>query len=319
MKRIKILSLIIALLIILTGCSKNEDIIAKVNGKDINISDFEKDYYMYARNEIKNNGEGFLDKEENGKTNREKLIDKRLDVFIRDEIFLQDMERKNIKITKEEKQKAIIEEKNKIDDRFEDFLTLSGLSEEDFIEIFVIKPLKLQKYTDEILKEMPVDEKMVKDYYEENLDYLTEINAKHILVDSEELAKEVLGKYNNGEDFYYLAKDYSTDELTKYIEGSLGYFIRDEIPKDFADAIFDLELGKISDPIKTKQGYHIVIVNDKRPKPFKEAEPLIDEMLRTEAFEKYIKELVEDAKVEIFKENFKVDKEKEELIEIIRD
>lgn len=93
-----------------------------------------------------------------------------------------------------------------------------------------------------------------------------EIEARHILVDSEEKAKELHAKIVAGADFAQLAKENSTDTGSKDQGGVLGYFGHGQMVPEFEAAAFKLEKGQISEPVHTNFGWHIIKVDDRRKK-----------------------------------------------------
>jgi peptidyl-prolyl cis-trans isomerase C len=90
-----------------------------------------------------------------------------------------------------------------------------------------------------------------------------EVRASHILVKSEQKAKEILEKLNNGTDFAELAKKYSICPSSKK-GGDLGYFTKGKMVRPFENLAFSLKKGEIGGPIKTEFGYHIIKVTDQR-------------------------------------------------------
>jgi peptidyl-prolyl cis-trans isomerase C len=93
-----------------------------------------------------------------------------------------------------------------------------------------------------------------------------EVHARHILVASEDEAKAIEDQLKKGADFAALAKEKSKDPGAAD-GGDLGYFTKDQMVPEFADAAFKLEKGQISDPVHTQFGWHVIKVEDKRTKP----------------------------------------------------
>ena len=84
------------------------------------------------------------------------------------------------------------------------------------------------------------------------------IKCSHILVEKQSVAIEILDKIKNGEKFGKMARQFSTDSGSAKRDGSLGYFGRGKMVKEFENAAFALQTGEISEPIKTQYGYHII-------------------------------------------------------------
>ncbi len=84
------------------------------------------------------------------------------------------------------------------------------------------------------------------------------IKCSHILVKKQSEALAILDRLKNGEKFGRLARELSIDSGSAKRDGSLGYFGKGMMVKPFEDAAFKLEIGNISEPVKSEFGYHII-------------------------------------------------------------
>ncbi|WP_435103487.1 peptidylprolyl isomerase [Arhodomonas sp. AD133] len=137
---------------------------------------------------------------------------------------------------------------------------------------------------------------LAREEYKANPDkYRTEeqVRAAHVLINTSDrsaseakaLAEKVRKKALDGEDFAALAKEYS-DGSSAEKGGDLGYFTRDRMVDPFAKAAFGLEKpGDVSDVVKTRFGYHVIKLADRKPaklQPFEKVKPGIISSLREE-------------------------------------
>ncbi len=84
------------------------------------------------------------------------------------------------------------------------------------------------------------------------------IKCSHILVEKHSEAISLLERIQKGEKFGKLAKEFSLDSGSAKRDGSLGYFGRGKMVKEFEKSAFSLQTGQISEPVKTQYGYHII-------------------------------------------------------------
>jgi foldase protein PrsA len=84
------------------------------------------------------------------------------------------------------------------------------------------------------------------------------IKCSHILVEKQSESLAIVERLKNGEKFGKLAKELSIDSGSGKKDGNLGYFTKGMMVKPFEEVAFKLQIGEVSDPIKTEFGYHII-------------------------------------------------------------
>jgi peptidyl-prolyl cis-trans isomerase C len=151
-------------------------------------------------------------------------------------------------------------------------------------------------------KAATTDENMKKVYEEaaKQISGEQEVHARHILVETEDQAKKIEGDLKKGADFAELAKKESKDPGASD-GGDLGFFTKDQMVPEFSAAAFALEPGKISDPVKTQFGWHIIKVEEKRTRKapdFEQVKPQIETYVVRKAQADYVAKLRTAAKVE---------------------
>lgn len=153
----------------------------------------------------------------------------------------------------------------------------------------------------------PISEEMLAKAYE-NLKTSAgnkEYNIRHILVEKENEAKSIAAKLKKGEKFDKLAQSNSKDAGSKESGGSLGWIPTGNIPttfvKPFADAALRLTKGKISEPVQTQFGWHIIKLEDVRDlqmPPYEELKPQIAQNMHQQAAQNAVADLRAKAKIE---------------------
>jgi len=91
----------------------------------------------------------------------------------------------------------------------------------------------------------------------------TMVKASHLLVKTEEEAKKLKQEIENGKDFAQAAKEVSLCPSGQN-GGDLGYFSRGQMVKEFENAAFAMNVGEVSNPVKTQFGYHLIYLTDKK-------------------------------------------------------
>ncbi|AXH99893.1 foldase [Sporosarcina sp. PTS2304] len=197
--------------------------------------------------------------------------------------------------------------KEQLGENFEAFLAQQGQTPDSFKKMIRLNKLQEAALTDGI----EVSDEELNKRIEETQ---TEINARHILVEDEETAKEAKEKLDKGEDFAKVAKEYSTDPGSKEEGGELDWFAYGVMVPEFWSAAYDLEPGTISEPVQSDHGFHIIEVKEKRQKEDKKItdekkDEIRQELLMEKADESEllakVSKLVEDADVKIKDEDLK--------------
>jgi peptidyl-prolyl cis-trans isomerase C len=148
--------------------------------------------------------------------------------------------------------------------------------------------------TDEAMKKVYAD--AIKEVGNEQ-----EVSARHILVESEDDAKAISADLKKGGDFAAIAKEKSKDPGSKDSGGDLGFFTKDQMVPEFAEAAFKLDKGQVSDPVKSQFGWHVIRVDDKRtkePPTFEQVKDQIENFVQRKAQADLIQKLRADAKIE---------------------
>jgi peptidyl-prolyl cis-trans isomerase C len=129
-----------------------------------------------------------------------------------------------------------------------------------------------------------------------------EVHARHILVETEDEAKAIKAELDKGADFAELAKKKSKDPGASD-GGDLGFFTKEQMVPEFSEVAFKLEPGKISDPVKSQFGWHIIKVEEKRnrkPPEFDQVKGQIETYVTRKAQAEYVGKLRDGAKIERF-------------------
>lgn len=192
----------------------------------------------------------------------------------------------------------------------EDILETQG-SNIGELEDEIRRTLALSKYLDKM-----VDDDEKSSYFEANINAFNgkKVKASHVLIDTTKLKtdaeleqakkkiEEVKKEIDNGADFAEMAKKYSTCPSAEN-GGDIGFFQRKgSLVEEFAEAAFLMEVGEISEPVKTEFGYHIIKVTDKeegKDVSYEEVADMVDFVYMQIKTETLLKELYEKAEIEI--------------------
>ncbi|MDI3481209.1 MAG: foldase protein PrsA [Tepidanaerobacteraceae bacterium] len=315
--KIKVISFAVAVLIGISGCGiiqkettegkiiDGKEVIAVVNGEKILKSDFDRQVKQ-VKSALEANGQDFSTDE--GKKNLKEMKEKVLESMIKDVLALQQAKKQNVtlKPNQLEEAESQLEAYHGGKDALDNYLKQQGLDRKTFEKVLKDQ-LIINNLKEKLTSDVKVTDEDVKKYYESNKDMFKlpspEIRASHILVATEEEAQEILAQIKAGKDFAELAKKYSIDPGTKDKGGDLGYFGKGTMDPEFEKVVFSLKQGEVSQPVKTKFGYHIIRVTGERTSlSFDDVKDYIKKNLESsrkdEEFNKYLDEWQKQSKIE---------------------
>lgn len=274
-----VMGLCIALLLV--SCAQKDDgkVLATLNGDKITLQEFNKEL-----DKIPMNMKMLVASETGKKEYLDRLIVKRLLL--------------------KEAAKAKLEGEKEFQERVNDFK-----------EQLLIETLLKKKIT----ADTQMSEDDLKKYYEEHKEDFKkdrEINTRHILVKTEEEAKQVQAKIQKGEDFIDLARKYSIDPNVRQTGGEIGFQPKGSLIPEYENAALKLnKVGQVSGIVKTQFGFHIIRLEGVKPPtyvPFDEVKDFIKQKnaqdKQKEVLERYIEELRKNAKITINEALLKEDK-----------
>lgn len=284
-----------------------EGIIATVNGEEIEEEEYNQllDYYLSELRVSYDLTDDTLNKDMGtGMTLLDSLKLEVLDIIIVNQIIAEKAASNNIGVDEGELEELYEENHLRLMEEDEDYKKMieDNKIDGDFIKAQMRKNLLGYKYKTFYLDKVEITDATARAFYDENgeLFHMEEIKARHILVDEEQLAKDIIKKIDEGEDFAELAMEYSTEPGAQESGGDLGYFSRDvNFVPEFKEAVFALEVGQVSEPVKTEFGYHIITVEDKVEEnvEFEEVIEGIKYSLKETDYQNHIGEIFEEADI----------------------
>ena len=294
----------------------SEDKIAVVNGAVITRSVFNR-AVNFAKQRALQMGKPIDDAQ------LEKEVLKQL---VGSDLLYQESKKEGIKVDQKAVDERLEQWKKRFPNEEEYKKALSNLNlslpqmKEDIKRGMTIEKLIVTRFVDKTT----VPENEIKAYYESHSNLFKQpeqVRASHILIKIEPKAnesekedalkkiREVQEKQIKGDDFAKLAKKYSQGPSNAK-GGDLGFFKRGQMVPAFEEVAFKLKPGEVSDIVKTRFGYHLIKVVDKKPEstvPYEEIKERIGQYLKQEKVQKEVKQLVDklrkEAKVETFLKN----------------
>lgn len=293
------------LLLLFWGCGLWEGglpdhILARIDREEITIDDFTREFKELV-----------ADPKSGARPSEfRELKEAYLEQMIERKILSQEARRMGIQVSAEELNHAILEiKKDYPGEGFGETLSLKGISLEEW-KVRLKEKLLAEKTARSVRQyQGKIEEKAAREFYEANRSLFQlprRVRVRQIVVADGNEAIQIHKRLKKGESFEKLAREKSLG-LEKARGGDLGYFSEGEMPAEF-DHVFSMEIGAVSDVIKSPYGYHLFKVEEKtefREISFEEAKKSIFERLEREKgeeeYQRWLKDLREKAKVKINK------------------
>lgn len=255
-----IVAVALALTLGMTGCSSlgGDQWVAKVNGETITEQDFEA-RVSNVQKTYESMGMDFGT--EQGKEALKQVKSQILEGMIASRLVIQETKKLNLNPN----DPTVLEQEKNImkmvgdETQYQEWLKQQAMTEDEVRNYFALSA--------EITKDVTVTAEQEKTFFENNQDLYggsgEQVQARHILVDTEDEAKGIIAQLKEGADFATLAKEKSTDAGSKESGGYLGSFGKGKMVPEFEAAAFAQKVGTYSTtPVKSEFGYHIILVED---------------------------------------------------------
>lgn len=284
MKFQKIFTVLILLIVLCTPTvlAADEEIVASVNGKQITLAE----YYQRLEQEA---GAIILNQ------------------MIIEELLLQKQIETNIEVTEDDLSMALIEIITQVGgfEGLQYYLYQTGMSEDEFLAQLELNIL-ISKLAE---NEVQVTDEEIEAWFYENKNLFAfeeEVEASHILVDTEAEALEIMELLNSGADFAELARTRSQDTYSAINDGQLGYFSKGTMVEPFEQMAFSLDINELG-MVESTFGWHIIKVTDKQEAREATLEEAWEQAKRSLIAAKtldpyaYIDKLHQEAEIEIYR------------------
>lgn len=363
--RAKVVSAVLFSAIALSGCGFNpeKDAVVMINDTPITKQQYQQEFKKIEGNpmfkqmgvDLKKDKDGYV-----GLMIKDKIINELMVKTLLD----QSMKKYNIKVSDEEVEKELKSLIDKIGskDKFNELLKQNGISSADFRRDLK-EEVKIKKLVDQ-LSIVKISDSDTRKFYDSNIDkfkYPDKVRASHILISAdadrirevikadeknkdlseaqidEKVKQDIAAKYQKAQKilaevkldqskFAKLAKENSDDPGSAEQGGDLGYFTKDQMVPEFANAAFSARPSIVTDIVKSPYGYHIILVKDRIAagvEPYEkvksEIAAFLENQKKVEVLQKFLADAKKDAKIVYVDDSFNPDTIQKEIKEKAKD
>jgi len=300
--------------LLLSGCGQQEETEKKaavVNGEVITEVEYQ-DMLTKARSYAESQSANMdAEQKKSYESNLPKMV---LDDMIDERLVIQEAKKRGVTVAAEQVESRISSEKASVggEERFRQILKDQLQMDEATYRKEVEKQELVRGLYQQVIVGIEATPEEAQAYYDANkvnMKTQEKVQARHILLATEEEAKAIIEQLNKGADFAKLAVEKSTDPSAKSNQGDLGFFDRSaNLVPEFIEGAFALKTGEITQtPVKTQYGYHVIKV-EKRQEPtdlpqdqaLEQAAKEVQRQKQSAAFQKFLEELRSKGQIERF-------------------
>jgi len=311
---ILLLVLVISISFILGGCGliqKNPEadansIVAEIGQEQIKKSEFNQMFEMFKVQYETQFGPEIWDKDVDGRKYIDVMKEKVLDMLIDIKVQEQEAAKVGITVSDEEINAEIDKVRQNFDteQKLNEFLATQKMTIESLKDT-TRKDILVTKLQEKLTVDVKVTDDEVVAFYTQNQAQFESVKASHILLEDEEEAKKMLERVKKGENINELALEFSKDPTAKENKGDIGYFRKGKMVEEFETAAFKLNIGEVSELVKTELGYHIIKVEDKKFDKLEDVQEELKVSMLDEKKGKVYQELLTEMKTKLdIKKNY---------------
>lgn len=301
----KLIACMLVLTVLIAGCG--EKVVAKVNGKKITEKDFNTRIEQVILTQF-----GYDLESEQGKDFKETYQKEFLENMINEELLFQDATKRKIALDEKKLEEAMkqIKANFSTEKAYQEQLKTLKITEKE-LKDSIRRSMLIQGLFDELTKDITTPSTDPKNYYNENKAKFVipeTVDVRHILVKTEEEAKQVIALLDKGEDFTKLVSEKSVDPGAKGNQGLYKNVSMDgNYYEEFKVGAFSLkEVGKYTkEAVKSPVGYHIIKLEGREKEKQQTYDEVKDQLLqdllnadKDKKFDAYLTELQKNAKIE---------------------
>ncbi|HHO55212.1 MAG TPA: hypothetical protein ENK21_02400 [Trueperaceae bacterium] len=271
-------------------------VVIDIDGQEITKTDFDERFSFFISDmAAKQNMQ--LPLTEEAKAALEELKPAFLEQFLTEQVVLKLAKERGYELPEGYVDAQLQNLKDQFDDEesYQQGIIDAGIPSEDFLKNLIKEAYLSSQVVTQMRDDLEIPDWRVELYYATHADEFKspeQACARHILVETEEEALDIIKQLKDGAGFSEMAKEHSLDPGSGSRGGDLGCFPRGAMVPSFNDAAFSLELNTVSEPIKSQFGYHIISVSERKEAgtiDFDQVKEQVREKLRNDILLKIIK------------------------------